>query len=209
MIVNIIAGSPFNYDIVKAYPADITIGVDYGAYRVIENHEQLDAAFGDFDSITTYQLVKLLNSCPKVNKYKKEKDHTDTEIALDYALTLNPDVIQLFGVTGKRIDHFLSVLNLFQRVFSNDVQLFIIDEYNKIYVKKPGTYHVKKSSYQFYSFFAYFNDVKDLTLTHFKYELINYHLKDQDTRCISNEIIDKEGIISFKEGLLLIVESHD
>lgn len=209
MIVNIVAGAPLDIDLVKAHPADITIGVDYGAYQVIENNMPLDVAFGDFDSINTYQLVKLLNTCSQVNKYKKEKDNTDTELAFSYALELKPDVIQLFGVTGKRIDHFLSVLYLFKKILSSDVQLIIFDEYNKIYIKKPGTYPIQKSDYQYISFFAYQDEVVNLSLTHFKYDLENHLLKNQDSLCISNEFISDEGIVSFEKGILLIVESHD
>ncbi len=209
MIINIISGSPFDFNLVLKYPADITIGVDYGAFRVIDNNMSLDCCFGDFDSVSTYQFVKLLNTCSKINKYKKEKDKTDTEIALDYAISLNPDTIQLFGVTGKRIDHFLSALGLFNKVLEKDGQLVIIDEYNKIYIKKPGTYTIVKTDYKYLSLFSYQNEVKNLSLVNFKYKLENYLLSNQDSLCISNEIIGDKGIISFDEGILLIVESID
>ncbi|QVK18846.1 thiamine diphosphokinase [Mycoplasmatota bacterium] len=209
MIINIVAGGPLDIDLVKAHPADLTIGVDYGAYQLINNNMTLDVAFGDFDSINTYQLVELLNTCSKVNKYKKDKDNTDTELAFSYALELKPDVIQLFGVTGKRIDHFLSVLYLFKKVLSCNVKLIIIDEYNKIYIKKPGVHHIKKSEYHYLSFFAYQDEVVNLTLTNFKYKLDNYLLKNQDSLCISNELISDVGIVSFDKGILLIVESRD
>lgn len=209
MIINIVAGSPIDLQILKKYQADITIGVDNGAYRLAEANIKLDVAFGDFDSISPNQLTKIIESCQNVKKYNSVKNQSDTEIALDYALTLNPKVIYLFGVTGKRIDHFLSVLNLFYKVIDKDVKLNIVDEYNNIYILKPGEYNIKKSDFRYISFFAYDELVTDFTLKGFKYPLTNYLLKNNDTLCISNEIVTDFGEITFNSGILLIVESID
>ncbi len=208
MIVNIIAGSPFDWEIIKKHPADYTIGVDYGAYQAIMHKVKLDTVFGDFDSVKQDEFDRLVKSCPSIKRYRKEKDNTDTELAFTHALSLKPKIINLFGVTGKRIDHFLGVLFLFKHVIDTDTELYIYDDYNKIYIKKPGKHIIQKTDYQYISFFAY--DIPlSLTLTHFKYELNNHLLKNENTLCVSNEFIDNYGIVCFSEGILLIVESHD
>ncbi|NLG82741.1 MAG: thiamine diphosphokinase, partial [Bacilli bacterium] len=70
------------------------------------------------------------------------------------------------------------------------------------------TYVIKKSIYRYISFFMYDYPVT-LTLKNFKYELNEYLLKNQDTLCISNELIGDSGTVSFSNGSLLIVESKD
>lgn len=209
MIINIVSGSPFDYHILHKYPADFMIGVDFGSYQLIKNNLPIDIALGDFDSINSKELEIIKSSGVKIYKYKSEKDSTDTEIALNYALNLKPKVINLFGVTGKRIDHFLGVLNLYSIVLNYPVDLFIIDEFNKIYLRKPGEYVIKKTDFKYISFFAYNEKVINLTLKNFKYELRDYLLERKDTLCISNEIIKDEGIVKLDSGLLLIVESKD
>jgi len=208
MIINIVAGSPFDLSLLEHHPCNLVIGVDYGAIRLLEKGVKLDYAFGDFDSINNAQLQELEMACANINKYQSEKNNTDTELAFEFALTLKPKVINLFGVTGKRLDHFLSTLFLFKRIIDADVELYIYDEHNKIYLKKPGTYVIKKSIYRYISFFMYDYPVT-LTLKNFKYELNEYLLKNQDTLCISNELIGDSGTVSFSNGSLLIVESKD
>lgn len=210
MIINIISGSPnIDVDLIKQYKTDYNIGVDNGAYFLVANQIKLDMAVGDFDSISTDQFLTVLNNTSEVKKFDSIKNQTDTEIALDYAIKLKPKEINLFGVTGRRIDHFFSVMNLFHKTVKDNIKLNIIDKHNKIYLLKPGEYKVKKEKYKYISFFAYDSDVKKLNLTNFKYPLDNYFLSKKDTICVSNELNDGCGFVNFQSGLLLIVESND
>jgi thiamine pyrophosphokinase len=79
-----------------------------------------------------------------------------------------------------------------------------IDESHKIYVLQPGK-HLIESHYQYISFFA-LEDVKKLTLTDFYYPLEKEVLNTFDPLCISNQ---GSGTVSFKEGLLLVIEAND
>lgn len=210
VIINVVAGSPeFDISLLKKYPSDCTIGVDLGAYRVVEQNETLDIAFGDFDSISTDQFVRILNSCAKILKYDENKDKTDTELALAHAITQKPKVINLFGATGRRIDHFLSVLNFYRLTIDHNIKLNIIDSYNKIYLLKPGFHVILKSEYKYISFFSYNENVSDLSTKGLKYDLSNYLLNNHDSLCVSNEFIEESAEISFTKGYLLIVESSD
>ncbi len=209
MNINIVAGGPIDLQTLKKYYSDITIGVDNGAYRLMKADFKLDIAIGDFDSITSEQLTEIREVCKNVKKYNPVKNKSDTELALDFALSLNPNVVNIFGVTGKRIDHFLSVLYLFHKVLHKVIKLNIIDEYNKIYVLKPGTHKVKKTHFHYISFFSFDECVTGFTIEGFKYPLKNHTIKNDDSLCVSNEIVSDFGIITFSSGILLIVESID
>src|SRR5699024_12482516 len=58
-----------------------------------------------------------------------EKDKTDLEIALQKALSLEPDRIYLFGVTGGRLDHALINLQLLHKMIHNNIRGMIIDKW--------------------------------------------------------------------------------
>src|SRR5699024_6449507 len=74
-----------------------------------------------------------------------EKDKTDLEIALQKALSLEPDTIYLFGVTGGRLDHALINLQLLHKMIHNNIRVMIIDKWNEVENSVPATYNVKKS----------------------------------------------------------------
>lgn len=46
-------------------------------------------AFGDFDSITEEELMQIQKAAPALHVYQAEKDYTDLELALDWALQKN------------------------------------------------------------------------------------------------------------------------
>src|SRR5699024_11393478 len=88
------------------------------------------------------------------------------------ALSLEPDTIYLFGVTGGRLDHALINLQLLYKMIHSNIRGMIIDKWNEVEMVVPGTYNVKKSDlYPYVSFIAYTENVKNLTLHGFKYTL--------------------------------------
>ena len=56
------------------------------------------------------------------------------------------DAIDLYGVTHRRIDHFMAVLCLLEKY--QDISITIYDEWNKIFVLKPGQHYLAKDQYQ-------------------------------------------------------------
>ena len=52
-------------------------------------------------------------------------------------------------------------------------------------------------------------EARGVTLTGFKYPLKNHTLVFEQSLAISNELEAEEGIISFSEGKLLLIESRD
>ncbi|ERJ13429.1 thiamine diphosphokinase [Haloplasma contractile] len=209
MIINVVGGSPnLDKNLLKKHLAEFSIGVDYGAYFLATNNFILDLAIGDFDSISPQQFKKVKRHANAIMEHQIEKDDTDTELALLHALTLNPTKINIFGVTGKRLDHFIGALNLFRHV-KTEVEVNIYDTYNRIYVLNPGTHVLKKMDYQYISFFAYSENVKKMSSNGLKYELNEYNLMGKDSLCVSNEFMKAQAELSFDSGKLLVIESND
>lgn len=186
-----------NYD----FTNKIVVGIDRGAYLAYLENIKLDYAVGDFDSISAQELEELYNYT-KVIKLNPVKDETDTL----YALRMFKDcenLIVLGGITGKRIDHFVANLKLFYE-FPN---LTIVD--NDTIIKlcdKISDFH--KDEYNFYSFFA-LEDVYDLSLKGFKYELDNYVLSHTSNLGVSNEIVNETANLSYSKGKLLLIKSKE
>ncbi len=44
--------------------------------------------------------------------FKPEKDETDMELALNWAIDQKPEMIRIFGATGGRLDHMFANIQL-------------------------------------------------------------------------------------------------
>lgn len=182
------------------YENKIVVGIDKGAYLAYKANIKLDYAIGDFDSISAYEL-ELLSSYTNVIKLNPIKDETDTL----YALRMFKDYRNLYilgGIVGPRIDHFVANLKLFYE-FSN---LIIVDN-NTVIMECRSGLNFLKDEYKYCSLFA-LEDVFNLTIKGFKYELENYNLSHESLLGVSNEIVGNAHI-TFSSGRLLLIKSKE
>lgn len=215
MIIRIVAGGP-EEELPDLQLLDIKgtvwIGVDRGALHLLNRGITPMKALGDFDSVSHEEKKRIVHAVPDYVQYAAEKDETDLEIALNYAISQKPAAIQIYGVTGGRLDHFFSAVTLLMKdeAMNEGVTVAIIDRYNHISLYKPGRIEVEAAENErYYSFFAMNEKVEELTLEGFKYPLVNYLLQSGSSRCVSNEIIEKKAVFSFRSGILMVIRSID
>ncbi|MDP4162052.1 MAG: thiamine diphosphokinase [Bacillota bacterium] len=215
MIINILAGGPEELlpDLmVYSNHETMWVGVDRGVFVLLSRGINPNIAFGDFDSVTDAEWNQINNSVDTLKKYKSEKDETDLELALNWALEQNPSEIRMFGCTGGRLDHFLANMQMLVKPLNeqNESELYLIDKQNIIFIKGPGEHTIKNNSeIKYVSFLPFSMDVKNFSLNGFKYPLLNRHISVGSTLCISNELISNYGTFSFSEGILIVVRSTD
>lgn len=211
--INIVAGGPpeFIPDLTKYTDSDTTwVGVDKGTVTLLQAGLIPREAFGDFDSITDKERRQIEKAAPGLHVYQAEKDQTDLELALDWALKMNPHNIRMFGVTGGRADHFLGNIQILYKGLNTNAAIRLIDRQNEIQMFGPGRYTLEARSDKRYISFIPFTEAADgLTLEGFKYPLNNCHITLGSTLCISNELIHSRGTFSFAKGILIMVRSAD
>ncbi len=194
---------PNNYDIGKIYfeeANEILVGVDSGLEYLLNNAMRIDFAIGDFDSIKKEYLDIIESKAEAIIRLDKDKNMTDLAFTLDYLYNnIDYDSIEVYGGIGGRVDHLLANINLLKKY-----NVKFIDNHSKIFTLKKGKYHVD-NTHHYISFFA-IDDVYDLTIKGFKYELDNYFLSASDSICVSNE---GSGEIAFSKGRLLVIETDD
>jgi thiamine pyrophosphokinase len=71
-----------------------------------------DVLIGDLDSTDTVGGGPPPDSKTKILRHPRDKDETDLELALSYALERDPSSIVIVGALGGRIDHALSNIAL-------------------------------------------------------------------------------------------------
>ncbi len=182
-------------------PKDIDyIGVDHGIEELFKQNIKPVFSIGDFDSLKDKSILEDLN----LKILPARKDVTDTHAAIDYALDQGYDQIELYGVTGGRLDHFFAVICLLKKY--RDIDIKIIDQQNEISLLKPGTHQITGDGYRYISFFAV--DESLLTIKNAKYPLTGYLLKNDDPLCVSNEI-DGNAMLIENSGDIFLMKSSD
>lgn len=157
---------------------------------------------GDFDSF--------LGEIPKnveVIKLDYQKDFTDTNIAVDEALKRGFLNILLIGAAGTRLDHTLANIELLKRICDYGGHGEILCEKNQILICKDQLKIYGKGDTV--SLLPMTDEVYGVTLWGFKYPLCDYTMKKGTPIGVSNVLLEDEGVIKIKAGLLLVIKSKD
>lgn len=212
MNVILIAGGPagelpdFSF-----FPEALYIGVDAGTLTLLEKGIQPAAAVGDFDSVTAEDYEKILAVLPELARSPPEKDQSDTELGLEKAMSYQPDHVILAGVTGGRLDHYMSALHImfkYQQKFPA-TGFVLLNSQNRIRFLSPGTHAVERDEcYRYISFYPFSEEVAGLALSGFKYPVTNEAIPFGTTRFVSNEL-PGQGSVTIQSGHCLMVESSD
>jgi len=183
------------------------IGVDAGALNAVKSGLTLDLAIADFDSVSLDDFKLIETYSKKVIKLNPIKDKSDTEEAFDIALGMSNDITIFGGIQGNRIEHFLSILSLFNK----NQNLKIIDNNSLIFVKDKS-FEFKKNDYSLYKFVSIFSldDDLNISLSGFKYNLNKYNLKrDNVSLTISNEMVLDDLFVDINKKTLFIFSKAD
>ena len=183
----------------------IVFAADSGADILDKYGIEPDYLLGDFDSINVEVLEKLTKGV-NTTKLPREKDFTDTHIAVLNAISMGAKEIVLLGCTGKRIDHFMANVCLLKLMLERGVSGCIADDINEIYlIDKSSSINGKIG--QIFSLFSYCEDTMGLTIKGAKYPLENYNLQQGDNLTVSNEFLKEQVEVIFEKGCLLVFKN--
>lgn len=203
-------GNPPSLELLKEEleSADYLICADGGANCLFNYNITPNYLIGDFDSISADVLDHLLNSDCIVEKYPKEKDYTDTELALLKAKELGVNKVVFLGCTGSRLDHTIGNIGLLLDCLKHVIDASIKDSNNTMFLSDKSLLITGKKG-EYFSLLPYSGVTKNLTIEGSKYNLNNYDLSPGNSLTLSNEFINEQVKISFNGGILLIIKSKD
>ncbi|MCR2820767.1 thiamine diphosphokinase [Lederbergia panacisoli] len=213
-IIHIMAGGPPELipDITRFSENVIWIGVDRGVFYLLEKGITPDFSVGDFDSISNEEWLIIEKKAPNIKTFLPEKDETDMELAMIWAVDQNPDLIYIFGASGGRLDHFMANALMLSHYQNKNpfIKIKMIDKQNSLSVFYPGHYPIEKDiAKKYISFIPLTEEVVHLSLNGFKYPLFNRTVNFGSSLCISNELIKQSGNFSFEKGILMMIRSTD
>lgn len=189
------------------YQTDYIICADGGAKHAINLGIEPNVIIGDFDSLPKADQKQFLKENIQFITYQKEKDETDSELALKYAIEKGYKTILLFGVFGSRIDHMLTNIFALGYLLNTNVDVTIIENNQEIRLIKKSI-KLKGKKGDLVSLLPFKEDAIKVTTKNLYYPLKNENLKFGYSRGISNVFIKNDVEISVEEGLLLVIHTR-
>lgn len=188
---------------------DIIIAADSGVEQLLKINKLPDCLVGDLDSISEKSILYLKSKGVNTIVYPKEKNKSDTEIAIELILSKKPENITLVSATGSRLDHSLANIFLLKKLSNLNIDTQIIDNNNIIKLIRPEQIVLKDESFDYISIIPISLEGIVITLNGFHYNLIREHIEFGSSYGISNELDKDEGHIIKHSGEGLLILSKD
>jgi thiamine pyrophosphokinase len=204
----IVANAPVNADARLpqiAATADYIIAADGGAQSLAAAGIVPHLLIGDLDSLSDSHVDWLIAQGVEVQRYAREKDETDLELALLAAVARNASHIDLFCVLGGRWDHTVATIAMLclpmligrtVRIFADGQTLAIVRDH--ILLDGPVTRTV--------SLIPLTPTVDGITTTGLAYPLECAMLYFERSRGVSNVVTHMPASVLVQSGVLLVVQ---
>ena len=195
----IMAGADIkDYSFYKPLGTDFIICADRGYRHCKALGLVPHVLLGDFDSLD----IPIPDGIEKYT-FPAEKDETDLQLAIDYAISKGYDEIYAIGVFGGRCDHFLGNISLMKWASDRGASLTFEDTDTYMFLLK-GDKVVPKRENHYLSVIPFFEDAT-ISLTGTKYPAENVTFHAGDTLGISNEIVEETARINIEKGSALVM----
>ncbi len=188
--------------------ADMIIVADGGTRNALAVGVQPHVIIGDLDSLTVGDRAWLERSGAKFIVYPSDKDYTDLELALRYALGQGAAEITLFCALGGRWDQSLANLMLLTLPELDHVRARIIDRGLSISVIRDRA-ELNGQAGDTLSLIALKGDAHGVTIEGCQYPLTDAVLPFGATLGISNVFTQSTATITVKDGIVLAVHSSN
>ena len=186
------------------HEGDFIIAADGGTRHALALGQTPNIIVGDLDSLPANFELSTFND--DVILYPKDKNETDLELAIQHALTLNPEQIIIIAALGGRLDQTLGNITLI--LHPSSFILRLDDGIEEVFFCHDET-QVNGTSGDIVSLIPWQGEVTGVITTGLKWPLQNETLYPQKTRGISNEMLDDTATVQIKSGLLLIVHRRN
>ena len=183
---------------------DYIVAADGGANHLMEMGILPEIVIGDLDSVDEDTLFELTNAEVKIEQYPEDKDETDIELALRYAVDLRPSAILIVGALGGRLDQTLTNLSLLTDPTLPGIDIRLDDGMEQVFFcRKQADIHGRSGD--IVSLIPWHATVEGVTTEGLQWPLYSETLYPDKSRGVSNVMLTDEASIHIRSGLLLIV----
>lgn len=163
---------------------------------------------GDLDSIPMAELEFYKEKSIEIIKYDIEKDETDTQLAIQYVMSLPIKEVILVGMLGSRMDHTLANVYLLKSLLDKGLKASIVNEHNRIYLMDKSI-ELKGRKGETLSLLPFTDRVDGITTEGLHYSLKDAVMTKDNPYGISNVVKGGKVKITINKGILLVILAQD
>lgn len=184
--------------------AHVVIAADGGANHLERFERVPDVVIGDMDSISPVLRKKYESLGVVLLYHPKDKDETDLELALRFAVEHYSEDIGIVGSMGGRVDQLLGNILLLSNPDFNGRHIEVLEENQRAWLAENFTV-IEGQPGDLVSLIPIKGDVMIKSTDGLKWPLENDELVFGETRGISNEMVKSVAQVKVNEGTLLCV----
>jgi thiamine pyrophosphokinase len=188
----------------RAGMARKVIAADRGAQYCLNAGVTPDLVVGDMDSLpaNAYRRIRDLGVALKV--HPAMKDETDTSLALEEAISLGADEVELIAATGDRFDHSLANVHLLYSALLRKVDACIVSPRQRIFLVDEAA-AIRGMKGATVSLLPLTMEAGGVTLTGFRWLLQDAVMHLGNPYGISNVVTADEARVTVREGVLVVI----
>lgn len=183
--------------------ADLIVAADSGADTALRYGLTPSIIIGDFDSLVIPLQTLEAMGC-EIIRAAREKDETDSELALQIAIERGANAITILGgLGGIRFDHTMANILL---LAGYEIPIRIVDGGTTCWLLRgPGSIHISGKVGDLLSLFPLTTEATGIETQHLYYPLHGDSLAFGKPRGVSNVLTSDEAEVSLAGGMLLII----
>lgn len=183
---------------------DIIVCADGGTRHALALGLEPSLVIGDLDSLEEADRKTMLAAGVATQEYPRDKDETDLELALQYAVEQEPSAIVIVGALGARLDQTVANLSLLTdpRLAAIDCRL---DDGVEAASFCRSVSRIEGRAGDLVSLVPWGDAVVGVQTDGLKWPLRGETLFPERTRGISNEMLSDSAQVRIESGLLLII----
>jgi len=185
-------------------PDDLILAADGGTRHALDLGLTPSIVIGDLDSISDEERRKMKEDGVRLIQHPRDKNETDLELALDYAIQNGQRKIVIVAALGGRLDQTLGNLALLTNVQLSTLNIKLDDGVEQAFFCRDRS-EVEGRRGDLVSLIPWGGEVRGVRTQGLRWQLSDEVLLPHKTRGISNEMTGEVANIQIQSGLLLIV----
>lgn len=166
-----------------------------------------DAAVGDFDSASPALVAWARRAGAEILVHPVDKDKTDAELGLDYAVACGAHEVEFVGVLGGRLDHLLANVGLLLNARARGIRARLVDDATDAWLAgRRAALDARRGD--LVSLLPLSHHVLGVTTRGLKYPLRRATLRAGSSLGASNVVISTPATVRVKGGDLLVIVTY-
>lgn len=190
--------------------SDLLVCADGGALHTQKLGILPTIVIGDMDSLEKEKetFEQLRQTQVEFKRFPAEKDETDLELALDYALDKKCNEILIACPFGGRVDHLLGNILLISQPKYASIRIYLSDGLQRaVLLRAKDEIVLSRDRGNTLSLIPLSPSVQGVCLSGVKWPLNDAILSFGNPISISNEIVSENALVKITNGILLAVQT--